>query len=401
MGRAVNYMKGSVRLEVIGPYPERFLNICGASNVQFRNLERVDETCLRLTVPLHQARLAESLGKKCLCEVERTGETGGPQLVRRLARRWGMMAGMLLSLAAVLLLSRFVLVIDVKGNTTVPDQVILSELRECGMYPGVYGPAVDERKISNLMLLHLKQLGFLSVNIRGVRAEIVVREAQLPPELEPVGQAMDLVAEKGGTVLTVLPQAGHPVVEAGTEVHAGEVLISGTVPVEKMPDLPVTESYAVAAKGEVWAEVTEVCQVTTPLVTTGKEYTGREQTEYEMRMWGKGFKISSKAFQPFPYYDKIEKTWSISLPEGVKLPFGWVRRTGREYRPVAVPVKPESAERYLRTLLETQVQERIGDHGAVLDRQWSVETEDGAMTVTLTARCREQIARRADGAQQE
>ncbi len=401
MGRAINYMKGSVRLEVVGPYPERFLNICGASNVQFRHIERVDETCLRLVVPLHQARLAESLGPKCLCEVTRLSETGAPGFVRRMVRRWGMVAGMALSLLAVLILSRFVLVIDVTGNTTVPDSVILSELRECGMYPGVYGPAVDERKISNRMLMRMEELGFLSVNIRGVRAEIVVREAQLPPELEPVGEAIDLVAEKSGTVLTVLPQAGDPLVEEGAEVSAGDVLISGTVPVEKMPDLPATETYAVAAKGQVWAEVTEVCQVTTPLDTMGKEYTGAERTEYEVRLMGKGFKISPKAFQPFTYYDKIEKTWSISISEGEKLPFGWVRRTCREYRPVALQAEPDSAERYLRTLLEAQLRERIGEGGAVLDQHWSVETENGALTVTLTARCREQIARREEPAQRE
>lgn len=401
MGRAVNYIKGSVRMEVIGPYPERFLNICGASNVQFRSIERVDETCLRLVVPLQQARLAETLAPKCLCEVKRLSETGAPGFVRRMASRWGMVAGMALSVAAVLILSRFVMVIDVTGNTTVPDSVILSQLRECGMYPGVYGPAVDERKISNRMLLRLEELSFLSVNIRGVRAEIVVREAQQPPELEPVGQAIDLVAEKAGTILTVLPQAGVPVVEEGAEVEAGDVLISGTVPVEKMPDLPVTETYPVVAKGEVWAEVTEVCQVTTPLSTMGKEYTGAERTEYELRLMGKGFKISPKAFRPFPYYDKIEKTWSISISEGEKLPFGWVRRICREYRPVEVRVEQESAQRYLKTVLEGQLRERIGENGTVLDQQWSTDTKDGALTVTLTARCREQIARRVEVPPQE
>lgn len=401
MGRAVNYVKGSVRLEVTGPYPERFLNICGASNVQFRSIQRVDETCLRLVVPLRQAKLAETLAPKCMCEVKRLSESGAPSFVRQMVSRWGMVAGMALSIGAVLLLSRFVMVIDVTGNETVPDSVILSELKESGMYPGVYGPAVDERKISNRMLMELEELSFLSVNIRGVRAEIVVREAQQPPELEPVGQAIDLVAEKAGTIWTVLPQAGHPVVEEEMEVQAGDVLISGTVPVEKMPDLPVTETYPVAAKGEVWAEVTEVCQVTTPLSAIGKEYTGQERTEYELRLMGKGFKISPKAFQPFTYYDKIEKTWSISISEGEKLPFGWVRRTCREYRPVAVRVRPESAEQYLKTLLEGQLRQRIGENGAVLEQQWSTETNDGALTVTLTARCREQIARRAEVPQQE
>ena len=53
MGRTVNYLKGSVLLEVEGKFPERFVNICADNNVEFWNLERIEEDKLRVRVLYH------------------------------------------------------------------------------------------------------------------------------------------------------------------------------------------------------------------------------------------------------------------------------------------------------------------------------------------------------------
>lgn len=393
MQKAVNYIRGSVRLEVTGPYPERFLNICSARSVRFWKVERVDETTVRLTVARTQAKQAQSLGPKCLCEVRSIGEEGAVSFLGQFRTRYGMLAGLLLSLAAVMVLSRFVLVIDITGNTTVPDGVILAELKEIGLSPGVYGPGVDERAISNRALLDLEELSFLSVNLRGVRAEVVVREAELPPVLEPVGEAVDLVAEKAGRVLEVHALAGEAAVRAGDMVGVGDTLVSGTVNIPRGDDPSVTlATYPVLAKGQVWAEVEETFSASTPLTCLEKNYTGASAAQYEVVVLGMAFKISPKAFQPFTYYDKIEETRALTLSEGLTLPFALVTYRCREYEPAAAAVDRASAESYLRSLLERRVADAAGEGGSVLDAQWQVEERDGALTVTVTARCREQIA---------
>ena len=55
---------------------------------------------------------------------------------------------------------------------------------------------------------------------------------------------------------------------------------------------------------------------------------------------GQSFKISPKAFQPFAYYDKIERSWDLTLSGGLKLPFSLVVREGREYQPETVELQP-------------------------------------------------------------
>ena len=374
MQKATNYIRGSVRLEATGPYPERFFNICSARGIRFWKVERVDETTVRLTVARSQARRAAALGPKCLCEVRQIGEAGAVSFLSRFRSRYGLLAGLALSLLAVMVLSRFVLVIDITGNETVPDGVILSELREAGV-------------------MELEELSFLSVNLRGVRAEVVVRETDSAPEVEPTGVASDLIAQKSGRILAVNALAGAPQVEMGDTVEAGEVLVSGTVVItSKENPSEVLSSYPVLAKGSVWAEVEEQFSASIPLNYTQKSYTGQTEREYEVVVLGRSFKISPKAFQPFPYYDKIEHSWDLTLSGGLTLPFSLTVRECSEYEPTQGTVSREGAEEYLRAVLENRLTEAIGQDGAVLDQQWEAREQDGALTLTVTARCREQIA---------
>mgnify|MGYP002518370921 CR=1 FL=1 len=393
MQNAANFIRGSVRLEAVGPYPERFFNILSARGIRFWQAEQLDAATVRLTVARSQAGRAQALGKWCLCEVRRVETRGAAAFLMGFRARYGLLIGMALSLLAVLVLSRFVLVIDITGSTSVPEGVILSELRAAGLELGSYGPAVDERAVSNRMLLAEERLGFLSVNIRGIRAEVVVRDAELPPETEPVGQARDLTAAKAGRVVRVLPVAGQVLIQPEDEVTAGQTLISGTVAVNAGPeDETPMGSYAVRAKGEVWAEVEEQLSAAAPLSGAEKRYSGRVRRELEVNVLGQSFKISPKLFQPFTYYDKIESNWELSLSERLTLPFALTARTWREYMPEEGMPDRQSAQTQVQSALTERLEHAVGPGGQVLAQTWSTQERDGVLTVTLTARCLEQIA---------
>lgn len=78
--------------------------------------------------------------------------------------------GLALTLCAVAFLSRFILVIEVSGNEQVPTAVILSQLRQLGVRPGVYGPSLDRQQIAQEALLELEGLSWMGINLHGTRA---------------------------------------------------------------------------------------------------------------------------------------------------------------------------------------------------------------------------------------
>lgn len=56
-----------------------------------------------------------------------------------------------------------------------------------------------------------------------------------------------------------------------------------------------------------------------------------------------------------------------------------------------MPVDPDSAEQMLREALTRRLEALVGE-GEILSTQWEATDADGALTVTLTAQCLENIA---------
>ena len=62
--RLVNALRGNVRLEVEGAFPERFLNLCAQRGILFWNVEWLEDTRLRLTVTRRGSRQATTSKKE-------------------------------------------------------------------------------------------------------------------------------------------------------------------------------------------------------------------------------------------------------------------------------------------------------------------------------------------------
>ena len=78
MQKVINYLRGSVQLELTGAFPERFLNICAAENVPFWRVEQPDSHTLRVTLAVQDRGLAEQLAGRSMCQVREVGRRGMP-----------------------------------------------------------------------------------------------------------------------------------------------------------------------------------------------------------------------------------------------------------------------------------------------------------------------------------
>ena len=96
---------------------------------------------LSMTVRQEDRKQLWKLAERVGCTVETEGSRGLPAFWPASAPGMPSWRGSHCPLAAVCILSSFVLTIQVTGNETVPTGVILSELRRLGVRPGAYGPA--------------------------------------------------------------------------------------------------------------------------------------------------------------------------------------------------------------------------------------------------------------------
>ena len=396
MRSVINFLRGSVCVAVSGPFPERFLNLCAQSGVGFWDLAWEGGQSLRLRVLRRDAGRAAELAERAGCTASLEGRAGLPVFLAGFRRRYALLAGLALALAAVCLLSQFILTVEVSGNETVPSAVILMELSRQGVRPGAYGPGLDLRRISQEALRRIEGLSWMSVNLHGTRAEVLVRERSPSPTPRDETTPAHVVAAADGVLEEVEVLEGQALFREGQAVLAGEIVISGAVDL-KEPQYAAVDAgqRLVHARGEVWAVTHRTLAACIPLEAQVKVYTGEEERRWSLSLLGRSVNFFGKASISSSGYDKMTTTHILTLPGGREMPLVLVETEYRAYETAAAPVRADAA----RALLEERLLERltalIGAEGSVLSTAFSAEEEDGMLTVTLTAQCREQIGREA------
>ena len=401
MKRLMNFLRGMVRLSVTGPFPERLINLCAQEGVDFWALEWRDGRTLSLTTRRRTLALLRRLAEKAGCEVRVEGSRGLPDFLLRFRTRYTFLAGLALSLCAVALLSRFVLTVEVTGNDRVPTAVILTQLRQLGVRPGVYGPALDRQQLAQEALLGLEDLAWMGINLHGTRLEVIVRErVETPKRIDETGY-YDVVAEADGIITHLEAELGDAVVAEGDTVLTGEKLISGLVTLEppKYSDQP-NRYYQTHARGRVWARTWRTLTAAIPLQAQVKEHTGEERSVWSLNVMGRRVEIFGNSSISWPFYDKITTVRRAVLPGQTVLPLSLIRETFREYELGTVEVDREAAQALLEEQLSAQLERLVGEDGQVQSTRFSAKVSDGLLQVTLLAECREEIGREVPGTQE-
>lgn len=398
MRKLMNYLRGMVVLRLTGPFPERLINLCAQEGIEFWAMEWPDGHTVRLTTRRRTLRRLEELAQRAGCEVERESSRGLPDFLDRFRTRYAFLIGLAFALCAVSLLSRFVLTVQVSGNKEVPSAVILSQLRQLGVRPGVYGPALNRRQLAQELLVRVDGLSWAAVNLHGTRVEVIVRESIQTPERVDESGYFDIVAEADGVITHIEPEQGDAAVREGDVVARGDVLISGTVTLEPplYSELP-PRYYQTHARGRVWARTWRLLTASIPVETTVKDYTGAEKSVWSLNILGRRVKIFGSTSISWPMYDKITQVRRAALPGGGELPLSLSRETVREYRPRTVEVDRAAAQALLEERLLGQLSALIGEDGEVESTHFAARVNGDRLEVTLTAQCLEEIGEERPG----
>lgn len=393
MKKIVNWLRGAIQAVVTGAEPEQFLNLCARAALPIWDMERLDDFTLRVKVPRRSFPTLCALAGQAQCTVREDKRWGAPFFLLRFRKRYAMVAGSLLCLALLLVCSRFVWVIDVEGNETVPTAEILSQLRLHGVSVGTYGPSIETRVVANEMLMSMHQLTFFSLNLHGTRAEVLVHEADQPPEVVDREQPTNVIASATGIITHIEPWTGDACFQEGETVCKGEVLITGVMDLEE-PEYSEIDlgTMLVHAQGKVLARTWHTMTAEIPLTAQVKQYTGEEVTRYSLSLMGRRMKFYQNSSIPYERYDTISKLKSW-MPVGEKtLPLIWQAETFRAYTLTQQRLDEGQAEAMLQERLLAVLKESM-DEGEVLKTDYTARVEEDTLFVTLLAECTEQIGR--------
>ena len=174
----------------------------------------------------------------------------------------------------------------------------------------------------------------------------------------------------------------------------GETLISGVLDL-KEPEGGTVDlgSLVVHAAGSVTARTWRTLEETIPLTGQVKEYTGEEAKGYSVNFLWFNVDFFENSSISGGRYDKITETADLTL-FGRPMPASLTTVTRRGYTLREEPVDAEAAAGKLEELLLFRLEKLMeARQGEALRTDFVTRQENGRLTVTLLAECREEIGR--------
>ncbi|MGI6013853.1 MAG: sporulation protein YqfD [Oscillospiraceae bacterium] len=375
-----------VLFEAEGPEPEQLLSLCAEQGVRLREACRSGDFSITFVVPHRAVSTVETLAARCGCSLRQVEARGVLPAVRRMRRRGVLLVGIVVCAALLLWSSFHVWEIRVTGNETVSTGEILRALDDCGVSVGSRWMEYSSDLIRSQVLLEIPELSWLTVNVSGSCAEVVVRERKEKPELADEKTPTNVVAEKDGVITEVRVYNGASRVSVGQTVMQGDVLVSGAMESIAGGVRLVHANADVTAR--TWYELTAEC----PVEQTEKQYTGEKRTQYALILGTHRINFYRNSGNSDRSCDKLTIETRLAVDGVFTLPLSLIREVYTEYETVSGGPDADSIRQSLEETLLQQLEQQIGENAVVHSTEYETVERGNMITMTLRAECTEQIS---------
>lgn len=374
-------MRGYCRVEVCGAFPETVLNACAMQALELWDMKCEDDHTLRFCVYERDIPALEDIARRCMCDMSVLGTAGGSTRRRFLKNHVWLLVSLLVALGILAASSLFIWDIDVYGCDELSEGKVLRALSDCGVDCGAYWPALSVDMIRASMLTRLPELAWMTVNVSGSRAIVLVEERVEKPEIYIESAGADIVAARTGIIRRLSVLNGTPLVGTGQSVTAGETVISGT-----MESLSRDARYVRAQGGvtaDTWYELSAVC----PVQMQEKTPSAGVHRRFALKFGKTRCNFYFSSGNTVDGCDKIIHNYNAGIRGLFALPVTLVVEELRPYR-LSGTVPADTAAMGAR--LEARLED--GLRGVVLSSSVTEGDNGGLAVVTLRAACRENIA---------
>ncbi len=314
MIRPFLFLFGYKRFRVSVSYAGEIMNICRNRGLIYRSFSFCgDYACFEASLRMSERILSACRDRGIPLVISET--RGVPALLYRYRHRYGIFVGMLLFAAIVFFSGRVLWSIQIDGNETVSDEVILEELRVCGMRIGDPLSKLEPSVLENRMLIESEKIAWISINIVGTVAQVEVREMMSPVKEESYAAA-NLVAAESGVIEWFEDVRGNIAVHIGDVVSKGDLLVGG------LYDIQGGGYRYTCAKGQVFARTQRDFSAEIPLQYEKKVYTGRVRVEKYLIFFEKEVKFFGNTGNSYGTCDTIDTVEYFELSGDRRLPIG-------------------------------------------------------------------------------
>lgn len=254
MGAVRLFFHGQLQVRAYGRDPERFLNLCAGAGVTLYDMKRKEDgVCFVLSVP--DFRRVVPLARKSHTFLHICRRSGLPFLLYRNRTRKAYVAGLLLGVFLLYFLSQFLWDIRFVGNLYYTDETIRDFLEEEGIQYGMRTNQIVCSDLEQAIRIRYPEITWVSAQISGTRLILQVKENFYGTNFVDMENAPgDLIAAEDGVITSMIVRQGTPLVKPGDEVKAGQILVSGRIPIHDDSGEVVAEEET-TADADIYAEL--------------------------------------------------------------------------------------------------------------------------------------------------
>lgn len=215
------------------------------------------------------------------CEVElKTAEydTIGKQLFPY-RKRFGLIIGLILAVFIAVYFSDRIVTIEISGNTSISDEVILAALSEVDIKPGVLVHSIDLEKCGNRLPFLIDGVAWVGMHRTGNRIVVQIRETAPIPQKVKERIPCNVVSDHDAEITSILARKGFAMFKEGDFVPKGALLISGVIQ-SKTGRTSVSH-----AMGEVRGIYSEIVSFSGSYRNDEQKLTGRTDTQRTLRLF--------------------------------------------------------------------------------------------------------------------
>lgn len=237
--------RGYVTVSIDSKISVRFFNICRLKRVKISGIESMtdsDEVSFRTSIKNKEmlVKIAEKIGTDIKLE-----ECGLNCICRRIRNKL-VILGVFLSVCTILYIQNlFIWRIEITGLDTTGDYAYTNEeisdyLATCNIRTGMLKKDVEKERIESLIKEKYPKVIWISVYTKGTCLYLDMEVARVynnyggtSANISDVEKNFmeycNIVADRDCIIKSIITSNGTPVVSAGDEVSAGDILISGSV----------------------------------------------------------------------------------------------------------------------------------------------------------------------------
>ena len=378
------FLRGYVAVEVAGSSVERFLNLAAHRGIYIWDVCQVKHG-VRMHCSIKGFRMLRDCAKKTKCRLRIVQREGVPFVMHRYRRRKILVGGAAFFILFLYAMSSFIWHIDVRGNDRVSSEDILQFGYANGLRIGAFKHFVDHRALARQLLFEFSDIGWADVYTRGTRTTITVSE--IIPEQPRISRdtPCHIVASRDGLITSIATSAGMPKVRQNDVVREGDILVSGTIPMES-EHIGQSTTIFVHAYAEVWAKMYTPLQIAIPMSYTSKAFTGNERRHYSISLLA-GWQNTINLFHgriPFTNYDKIVSHTQPGASGDYPLPFIWTQTTYQEFVPETRHRTIEGAKAMAERIITERIIREFDFHADIIDKQIQfIEQPDQLVVIAL------------------